>query len=300
MRGFGGFKRYRRYFKNYIHIALSVIFNRFPIVIVFRDGDNVIAKNPGFVHLASTGLKFQYEEKSDILSFNFNGINLKFHGVFFNNDLADTFGFEVYAMPYFQEKTVVDIGANIGDTSVYFVLKGAKRVIALEPSPFAFRYLEENAERNGIKEKIICLNEGVGRIDSSIKMERNERDVTGTKAVNQGHGVTVHIMTLKNLIETEGIQSGSVLKMDCEGCEYDSLLSSDCDTLAVFQEIIMEYHNDPTPLVRKLSECGYSVKLNGKDIHEVSTNVIGYKYKGIGYIYAKFVKSYNKQGKSVS
>ncbi len=290
MRRFNGFKRYKLYFKNYIHVALSVIFNRFPTVIIFKDNDKIVANNAGYVHLASTGRKFQYEEKDDILSFNFNGTNLKFRGSFFNNDLADTSGFEVYAMLHFREKTVVDIGANIGDSSVYFMLNGAKRVVALEPSPFAFKYLEENAELNGFKEEIICLNAGVGNTDSLIKIEENERDVTGSKAVDQGQGVTVQILTFKKLIEKEGVQRGSALKMDCEGCEYDSLLSSDCGTIRVFDEIIMEYHNDPIPLVGKLLECGYSVKLNGEDIREDSINDKHFQHKGIGYIYARFDK----------
>ena len=257
MGSLNAFKRYRKYFKNYLHVTLYVILNKYPVTIIFRNGSSIVAKNAGFVHLASTGLKFQYKEKSDICSFNFNNINLNFHGVIFNNDLADTFGFETYAMLNVYEKIVVDIGANIGDTSIYFALKGAHKVVALEPSPFAFKYLKENVRENGFESKIICINEGVGRSDSSIKMEDNEQDVTGLKAIDQRKGITVPILTFKSLIKTEEIQHRSVLKMDCEGCEYDSLLSSDCDTIRIFEEIIMEYHDDPIPLVKKLIGCGY-------------------------------------------
>lgn len=294
MASLNAFKRYRKYFKNYLHVTLYVILNKYPVTIIFRNGSSIVAKNAGFVHLASTGLKFQYKEKSDICSFNFNNINLNFHGVIFNNDLADTFGFETYAMLNVYEKIVVDIGANIGDTSIYFALKGAYKVVALEPSLFAFKYLKENVRENGFESKIICINEGVGSSDSSIKMEDNEQDVTGLKAIDQGKGITVPILTFKSLIKTEGIQHRSVLKMDCEGCEYDSLLSSDCDTIKIFEEIIMEYHDDPIPLVKKLIGCGYSINLNGNDIHEITKISINSKNKKIGYIYAKLLESHDK------
>ena len=82
--------------------------------------------------------------------------------------------------------------------------------------------------------------------------------------------------------------------MDCEGCEYDSLLSSDCDTIKIFEEIIMEYHDDPIPLVKKLIGCGYSINLNGNDIHEITKISINSKNKKIGYIYAKLLESHDK------
>ena len=34
-------------------------------------------------------------------------------------------------------KNVVDVGANIGDTAIYFALKGAKHVYAFEPYPYS-------------------------------------------------------------------------------------------------------------------------------------------------------------------
>ncbi len=32
-----------------------------------------------------------------------------------------------------QDKSVLDIGAFVGDSSIYFILKGAKKVYAIEP-----------------------------------------------------------------------------------------------------------------------------------------------------------------------
>ena len=267
-----GFKRYRKYFKNYLKVTLSVVLNRYPINIIFKNGDSFTAKNAGFVHLASTGIKFQYEDMNDILSFNFSGRDMSFHGVFFNNDFADTFGFETYGMISVREKTVVDIGANIGDTAVYFVLKGAKKVVALEPSPSAYRHLTENVQLNDVEKEVVCLNAGVDSSEHTIRIAEDDHDATGIKVIDQCRGATVNITTLESIIYSQNVPKGSVLKIDCEGCEYDSILSSACNTLTRFEEIVMEYHDDPTPLVRKLLQCGYSVKLNGDDVKDSELN----------------------------
>ena len=44
-----------------------------------------------------------------------------------------------------------DVGANIGDSSIYFALKGAKKVIALEPLPANYEMAVKNIELNNFK-----------------------------------------------------------------------------------------------------------------------------------------------------
>jgi FkbM family methyltransferase len=38
---------------------------------------------------------------------------------------------------------VINIGAFVGDSTIYFAVKGAKRIIAIEPHPKAFEELLE-------------------------------------------------------------------------------------------------------------------------------------------------------------
>jgi len=45
-----------------------------------------------------------------------------------------------------KNKSVVDIGAFVGDTAIYFAIKGAEKVIAIEPHPGAYEELAENIE----------------------------------------------------------------------------------------------------------------------------------------------------------
>lgn len=61
-----------------------------------------------------------------------------------------------------KNKSVVDIGAFAGDTAIYFAIKGAKKVIAIEPHPGAYEELVENIRINGLERKIVPLNMAVG------------------------------------------------------------------------------------------------------------------------------------------
>ena len=48
-----------------------------------------------------------------------------------------------------------------------------------------------------------------------------------------------------------------MLKMDCEGCEYDIILN-DYEHVRLFREVVLEYHGDPMVLLNVLKndfEC---------------------------------------------
>ncbi|BDR91655.1 hypothetical protein [Vulcanisaeta souniana] len=51
-----------------------------------------------------------------------------------------------------------------------------------------------------------------------------------------------------------------VVKFDCEGCEY-SLLTLPRDIISYGDEHVMEVHGTPSPIIDKLSECGFKVNV---------------------------------------
>ncbi|MCH7561417.1 MAG: FkbM family methyltransferase [Thaumarchaeota archaeon] len=70
---------------------------------------------------------FEYIEKIKQLASLNGGIN--------NGDLRGVFLRDNYKFLPVENKIVLDIGANIGDSSIYFALKGSKKIISLEPFP---------------------------------------------------------------------------------------------------------------------------------------------------------------------
>jgi len=45
-----------------------------------------------------------------------------------------------------KNKSVVDIRAFVGDSAIHFAIKGAEKVIVIEPHPGAYEELAENIE----------------------------------------------------------------------------------------------------------------------------------------------------------
>ncbi|MEM4883877.1 MAG: hypothetical protein QXK53_07585, partial [Nitrososphaerota archaeon] len=55
---------------------------------------------------------------------------------------------------------VVDIGAYIRETAMFFLSRGAHRVYALEPVDRHYRYLQRNILRNNAMGRVIPMNYG--------------------------------------------------------------------------------------------------------------------------------------------
>ena len=110
-----------------------------------------------------------------------------------------------------------------------FALKGAERVIAVEPHPVAYQEMLENIKLNDLKAKITPINVALGQegyieipfdvpLDYVIdKIYEDKSLFIGTKTVR------IKSITLSDLVRMINIRP-DVLKLDCEGCEYDVIL----------------------------------------------------------------------------
>jgi FkbM family methyltransferase len=152
----------------------------------------------------------------------------------------------VYASLDVKDKVVIDVGAFVGDSAIYFALKGAKRVIAVEPHPGAFAEMLENIELNNLRNIIIPVNAGLASKSGMVCLEKSF-DNSDTLSIYHGLGDCINAVpavTLGELISRFGVDpDNAVLKMDCEGCEYDVILN-DYEHIQMFKELIFEYHTD--------------------------------------------------------
>ena len=156
--------------------------------------------------------------------------------------IVEVFDCGVYESLNVKGKVVVDIGAYIGDSAIYFALRGAKRVIAIEPHPEAFREMIENIRLNNLEGIIIPVNAGLASRPGEICIENV--DVKRAAVIYHkpgGCGTLVPAITLADVIEGYAINYSAILKMDCEGCEYDVMLN-DYKHISIFKELLFEYH----------------------------------------------------------
>ncbi|BDR92689.1 FkbM family methyltransferase [Vulcanisaeta souniana] len=168
--------------------------------------------------------------------------------------IAETFIDQVYSIAYVKNRVVVDVGAFVGDSPIYFVLKGAKKVYAIEPHPGACREMIENIALNNMQDKIIPINAALGSKSDIVKIA----DVGIEMTISTYHGsisngaTEVPMITLEQLIEDYGAEP-DVLKMDCEGCEFDVIMN-DYEHVKLFRELLLEVHGDEKELLSRLSK----------------------------------------------
>ena len=155
-------------------------------------------------------------------------------------------------------RDVVDVGAFVGDSAIYFALKGAKRVIAIEPHPGAYAEMLENIRLNNLEGVIIPLNAGLAGKPGRIHVESVSEEETIGTFHRFGDVGSVEAVTLDDIVNRFGIREGAVLKMDCEGCEYEVLSAVKPETLRVFDQILIEYHNGYRLLKDILESYGFS------------------------------------------
>ena len=158
-----------------------------------------------------------------------------------------------------EDITVLDIGANIGDSAIYFSFNGAREVIAIEPYPYSFEIAKFNVAVNNLNDKIHLYNLGYGR-DTKIRLDHSVK-TAGNDLVEADKGEYVEIMSLESILKE--VAQGDVkqlhLKMDCEGCEY-VLLDEKKEVFDRFNKIQLEYHYGLRDLDKFLSGLGFSVK----------------------------------------
>ncbi|MBF0387014.1 MAG: FkbM family methyltransferase [Candidatus Omnitrophica bacterium] len=172
----------------------------------------------------------------------------------------DEYGF---LYPYLPGKVVVDVGANIGDTAVLFASKGAALIEAYEIHPVLHDVARRNIELNGLNAKVRLYDCGIGGTDGEMCM-RNDSALGptagfGSKEARHGQDIRVKLVSMKSVIARLG--KIDVLKMDCEGAEFDIFASLAVEDLQKIQVIGLEYHRDPGPLLDKLRSAGFKVEI---------------------------------------
>ena len=189
--------------------------------------------------------------------------------------LSEIFYDEDYAKFPVQTKIVIDIRGFNGDSAIYFTLKGAAKVISLEPFPKNYEIANKNIYKNNFENTVVLLNAACAKENGFIKINS---DYVGSDniAKNEKLGVEIPTMNLENLVNYYNVIDGC-LKIDCEGCEYDILLSCPKNILRRFSHIMLEFHHGTNKILKKLNDCNYRVDIKF---------LPNYKNNSRGYIFA--------------
>ena len=145
-----------------------------------------------------------------------------------------------------KDRIVIDIGANIGAFSLYAAALGAKKVISVEPISASYNTFLKNIHRMGLTNittyKKIVAEKGNQFLPVSLNDNAGANSMYN---VSDNYEVveTITFSEIMNQIAGHDI----LLKLDCEGGEYDVILNASQHDFVRINEIMMEIHTDLHP-----------------------------------------------------
>ena len=274
--------RYKRVYNNYLHVMYHLRRLEPQVNVVLNTGQEKLLSRRIAMTLPYFNEQNYYENKiEEILNLlehetiPYKSRNIVLHGLRDYGDVGGVFVREEYSFLKVKGKTVIDVGANIGDSSLYFAINNAEKVIAIEPDKELLLIANQNVVENGLEKKITLVN-GLYGIEENPAIHSNNRTNEISCVDTQNSNLKAKPYSLEELLN-QFCKNNIVLKMDCEGCEYNLLAEQD-DILRKFERIQMEFHGNPHFLVTKLKKVGFKVWFERNPA-----------IRRLGYVYAELV-----------
>jgi FkbM family methyltransferase len=143
----------------------------------------------------------------------------------------------------FSPQVIVDVGAHIGMSSIYFALKyPAARIIAIEPQPANFQALVSNTAPY---KQIFPIQAALWRDDGEVNLTRSTVHPKGAFCISGTGDQRVRSVTMRTLMREAGVDSIDLLKMDIEGAEKE--VFAGCDWLDKVRVLAIELHDRVNP-----------------------------------------------------
>lgn len=141
---------------------------------------------------------------------------------------------------------IVDLGANIGLASLYFLLKYPRAtVICVEPGSGNLGVLKKNLADEIRTQKVFVEEAAIAKADGTAflsvpALQYNTR-ITG----NNEEDMEVRCISMNSLLKKYAVGQIDILKIDIEGAEEDLFLH-DTQWLQNVRQVIIETHSEKT------------------------------------------------------
>nr|NQU90030.1 FkbM family methyltransferase [Bacteroidota bacterium] len=161
---------------------------------------------------------------------------------------------------------ILDVGGNIGLFALRMKsLYPESRVYSYEPDPDNFNLLLETIEINHLK-NIVPVNKAIMDKIGTVKLylcPTNHAGHSVYKEISGDKFVETETTTLESVFSDNDITFCDLLKLDCEGAEYEILKSLNSEMASKIHTIIYEPTHKLYSVDRLnslLEELGYSIK----------------------------------------
>jgi FkbM family methyltransferase len=177
--------------------------------------------------------------------FRSDAANLSLAGQADLSNLWAIFGREEY--PVFpDDECIMDIGANVGMFSVFAARRAPhSRITALEPVRSTFATLARNVNQSKLEDRISLINAAVASTDRRQRIYLGPSSDVASLYPNPSSADQI-----SEWIDARGINTilhdergpVSLLKMDCEGAEWEILEFAEAECFKKVRRLYVEYH----------------------------------------------------------
>lgn len=148
---------------------------------------------------------------------------------------------------FIKEKIIIDAGANIGCTSMFFLNNlNESKIFSIEPSIGNFEILEHNTK---LSQNIKIYNRALSeKPNLRYKIERDFGDKTdwAVTTLEHAHG-DIKGITISEIVQENNLEIISLLKIDIEGAErFIFKEGNDFSFLNITQILAVEIHDEFT------------------------------------------------------
>lgn len=174
-------------------------------------------------------------------------------------------------------KDAINIGANIGLFTSFMAdnINEDRKVLAIEPTPNAYKFLKDNVERNGNNNKVIIYNgiatDKFGDYKINVIQGKEEYASIGNIVIpfkEQQKSISIDVKgeTVDNLVRKFNLTPG-IIVIDVEGAEY-LVLKGSIDTIKKHMPVIIseiedkylfEQESNSKQIIELLEGLGYRV-----------------------------------------
>jgi len=185
--------------------------------------------------------------------------------------------YEQYNFDIQNDWLIIDIGAGLGEFSITAAKKCPNGVVyAYEPFRESFELMQENILLNHALNVTAYPCAVAGSLGPMQLKTGAGVPVLYSTAMDDGHtgkhDAIVQATTLDRIFETLHVEKCDLIKIDCEGAEYEILFYTSPSTLQRIERICLEYHNGITKythldLVTFLESNDFSVIAKPSPVH---------------------------------
>lgn len=170
---------------------------------------------------------------------------------------------------HFESPWIVDAGANIGCTTVYFkIAYPSAKILAIEADPDNFILLKENLALNDFDD-VQSLSAALWFENGTVNISRNFKDGRNWAIHVDDKGQTQVISkTLQTIFKDYSLGSIDILKMDIEGSEQPIFIRDETlpELLGMTKCVAIEVHSENNFIAEKLKQLGFQIFTKGETL----------------------------------